>query len=345
MAKRALLGLFPEAATAADAIEGLHDLNILDDRISVMSGMPYQSEMLARPRVRTRMSLVSLGGALMGVLLALFLTAGIFLLYPLVQGGQPIVPIPPSLIVTFEATMLGTMWVTFLGFLVLNRLPVFGRPAYDTRITAGNIGVLVHTDEEASPQIEQVLRENGAHDVQIIEGDEWINTGAWTRFVTAAGLALVVLTGISLLFFYDVLKIPFPTQMIHQDSIGYVEGPRLAAPAEAVPVQGPALINGRPASEPVPPTDDSLQRGQVLFNINCALCHGESGIGDGPLSEHFMPQPFDLTSEHVHNLPDDAFFVVVTQGLGPMPSLAENLSPAERWDVINYVRSLRSGGE
>jgi mono/diheme cytochrome c family protein len=345
MAKCALLGLFPEVASAADAIEGLYSLDIPDGRISVMSGTPYQAKMLGRPRVRTKMNLVSLGGAILGVLLALFLTAGIFLLYPLVQGGQPIVPIPPSLIVTFEATMLGTMWVTFLGFLVLNRLPVFGRPAYDARITAGDIGVLVHTDEEASPQVEQVLREGGAHDVRRIEDGEWINTGAWTRFVVATGFVLIVLTGISLLFFYDVLRIPFPTQMIHQDSIGYVEGPRLAAPADAVPVQGPALINGRPASGPVPATDDSLQRGQVLFGINCALCHGESGTGDGPLSEYFMPRPFDLASEHVHNLPDDTFFVVVTQGLGPMPSLAENLSPAERWDVINYVRSLRSGGE
>jgi mono/diheme cytochrome c family protein len=345
MAKYGLLGLFPDVASAADAIEELHGLGIPDGRISVMSGTPYQAKMLGRPRVRTKMSLVSLGGAILGVLIALFLTAGIFLLYPLIQGGQPIVPIPPSLIVTFEATMLGTMWVTFLGFLVLNRLPVFGRPAYDTCITAGDVGVLVHADEDTSPQVEQILRRSGAHDVQRIKGGEWINTDAWIRFAMAAGFALIVLTGVSLLFFYDVLKIPFPSQMIHQDSIGYVQGPRLAAPAEAVPVQGPALIEGQPASAPVPATDDSLQRGQVLFGINCALCHGESGIGDGPLSKYFMPQPFDLTSEHVHNLPDDVFFVIVTQGLSPMPSLSENLSPAERWDVINYVRSLRSGGE
>jgi mono/diheme cytochrome c family protein len=345
MAKYGLLGLFPEVALAAEAIEGLHDMGIPDGHISVMSGMPYQSEMLGRPRVRTKMSLISLGGAILGVLIALFLTAGIFLLYPLVQGGQPIVPIPPSLIVTFEATMLGTMWVTFLGFVVLNRLPVFGRPAYNTRITADDIGVLVQVDDEVSSQAEQILRENRAHDVQRIKGGEWINTGAWARFATAVGFVLVILTGISLLFFYDVLRIPFPSQMIHQDSMGYVEGPRLAAPAEAVPVQGPALIAGRPASEPVPATDDSLQRGRVLFDVNCALCHGESGIGDGPLGKYFSPQPFDLTSEHVHNLPDDVFFVIVTQGLGPMPSLSENLSPAERWDVINYVRSLRSGGE
>jgi mono/diheme cytochrome c family protein len=345
MAKYGLLGLFSEVASAADAIDGLHDLGIPDGRISVMSGMPYQGEMLGRPRVRTKMSRVALGGAILGVLTALFLTAGIFLLYPLVQGGQPIVPIPPSLIVTFEVTMLGTMWVTFLGFVVLNRLPVFGRPAYDARVTAGDIGVLVHVDEEVSLQAEQVLHQSGAHDVQRIEGGEWINTGAWVRFATAAGFVLVILTGVSLLFFYDVLKIPFPSQMIHQDSIGYVQGPRLAAPAEAVPVQGPALIAGWPASEPVPATDDSLQRGQVLFSVNCALCHGKSGVGDGPLSKYFSPQPADLTSEEVQGLSDEAVFLMVTQGRGVMPSLAENLSPVERWDVINYVQSLKDGGE
>lgn len=345
MAKCALLGLFSEVTPAADAIDGLHDLGIPDDRISVMSGMPYQGEMLGRPHVRTKMSRVALAGAILGVLTALFLTAGIFLLYPLIQGGQPLVPIPPSLIVTFEVTMLGTMWVSFLGFLVLNRLPVFGRPAYDARITAGDVGVLVQADEETIPQAEKVLHQNGARDVQRIEGGEWINTGAWVRFATAAGLVLVVLASISLLFFYDVLRIPFPSQMVHQDSIGYEQGPRLAAPAEAVPVQGPALIAGRPASEPVPATDDSLQRGQVLFGINCALCHGESGTGNGPLSKHFSPQPADLTSEEVQELSDEAIFLMVTQGRGVMPSLAENLSPVERWDVINYVQSLKDGGE
>jgi mono/diheme cytochrome c family protein len=345
MAEGALLGLFREAASTADAIVQLRQLGVADRQITVMSDVPYEPEMLDRPPVRGPLQIVTLAGAILGVLTALFLTVGIFLLYPLIQGGQPLIPVPPSLIIVFEVTMLGTMWTAFFGFVAINRLPTFGRPAYDVRITAGDIGVLVQAGEDTLPQAEQALRQNGAHDVQRIEGGEWINTGAWLRFVGAAGTGLVVLAGISLLFFYDVLRIPFPTQMINQDSTGYVQGPRLAAPAEAVPVQGPVLISGQPASAPVPATDDSLQRGQVLFDVNCALCHGESGVGDGPVGKYFMPLPFDLTSEHVHNLPDDEFFLIVTQGLGPMPGLSENLSPAERWDVINYVRSLRSGGE
>jgi mono/diheme cytochrome c family protein len=87
-----------------------------------------------------------------------------------------------------------------------------------------------------------------------------------------------------------------------------------------------------------------LQRGGELFSIHCALCHGASGVGDGPLAKYFSPSPSDLTSAHVHDLPDDVFFLVITEGLGPMPSLAENLSPIERWDVINHVHSQASGG-
>jgi mono/diheme cytochrome c family protein len=37
---------------------------------------------------------------------------------------------------------------------------------------------------------------------------------------------------------------------------------------------------------------------------------------------------------------DQHIFLVLTRGWGLMPSMAENLSPVERWDVVNYVRSL-----
>jgi mono/diheme cytochrome c family protein len=31
---------------------------------------------------------------------------------------------------------------------------------------------------------------------------------------------------------------------------------------------------------------------------------------------------------------------VITNGKNRMPSLAENLSPGDTWDIVNYVRSL-----
>ena len=355
---KVILGLFRDAgptdaqvsetdahavADAAGAIERLRELGIEEKQMTVMSDVPYTSEMLGLAEPKGGVLPVVGLGALVGVSLGLAFTVGSFLLYPLIQGGQPIVPVPPSLIIIFETTMLGIMWAAFFGWLFVNRLPAFGRPAYDSRISSGDIGIMVEMPSSLSARVESVFLEAGAADVQAHEAN-WINTGAWFRLAASAGAGLLVVGGITLLFFYDIVRIPFPTQMADQASIAYVQGPRLAAPADAVPIQGPVLISGAPASEPISPTVASLQRGQVLFNVNCALCHGETGVGDGPLSQYFAPRPADLTSSVVRSVPDSTIFLVITQGSGSMPSLAENLLPVERWDVLNYVRSLETNG-
>jgi hypothetical protein len=38
-------------------------------------------------------------------------------------------------------------------------------------------------------------------------------------------------------------------------------------------------------------------------------------------------------------------YLVIQQGLGEMPSLAENLTVRERWDVINFIRTLPPGDQ
>jgi mono/diheme cytochrome c family protein len=340
MADYQVLGLFEEAATTADAIEQLRGLGVPDDGITVMSGVPYKPEMLGRPHTPKRLGPVALGGALFGIALATFLTVGIFLLYRLIQGGQPIIPIPPSLIVYFEATMLGTMWVTFFGLILVNGFPIFKRQPYDPRITEGHIGVVAQVDESLASRVENVLDANGARHIYREEVNRAVDSGR-RRFWAAFVGGIVVLAVVTVLFVYDIVRIDFPTQMANQFSIAYEQGPRLAAPAEAVPVQGPVLIVGEPATEPVAVTADSLQRGKVLFGINCIVCHGAGGKGDGTLSGFFNPKPFDLTSDAVQKLPDTEIFLVITQGRDPMPSLAENLDPEERWDVVNLVRSLK----
>jgi mono/diheme cytochrome c family protein len=341
MAEKLVLGLFHQVTSTADAIAQLRQFGVTDDKIIVMSSVPYEPEMLARPGRRGRLGWIVLLGAILGVLTGLVLTVGLFLLYPLTQGGQPLVPVPPSLIIIFEVTMLGTMWAAFFGFLLVNRFPMFGRPAYDVRITAGDIAVQAQVSEQWIPRVERILRDAGAHDVQLLGDDRRANTGAWASFVAIVAAVVVVAGVVSLLFFYNVLRIAFPSQMVDQVSIAYEQGPRLAAPAAAVPIQGPALIAGEPATEPISPTADSIQRGKVLFGINCVMCHGSGGTGNGTVGALFTPKPSDLTSSAVQNLSDADIFLVLTQGFNLMPSLSENLSPQDRWDVINYVRTLK----
>jgi mono/diheme cytochrome c family protein len=283
---------------------------------------------------------IALVGAIGGFLAALFLTVVTPILYPISVGGQPLIPGPPSIIIVFEFTMLGTLLATFGGLLAEIAFPAVGHQDYDYRITEGHIGVLAIVDESLVDPVKSALEEVGAHHLRIVDAPPLPGPRRWRRLALVGAFA-VVPTVIGLLFAYSVLVLPLPSQMVNQASIAFDQGPRLAAPVEAVPVHGPVLMDNLPASAPVPATANSLQRGAVLFSINCVMCHGQDGGGGGTLSGYFTPPPADLTSDRVQSLTDQQLFLVLTQGRGLMPSIAENLLPVERWDVVNHVRSLR----
>jgi mono/diheme cytochrome c family protein len=340
MANRSVLGLYHEATSTADTLDRLRELGVPEEAITVMSGVPYTPKMLGRRPVYERLVPIALIGALGGFLAALFLTVVTPHLYEIPVGGQPLVPGPPTIIIVFEFTMLGTLLATFGGLLAEIAFPAVGRHEYDRRVTEGHIAVLAVVDEALVEQVQGALEETGAHHLKIAEAEPPPGRRTWQRLALVGGFALVP-TVIGLLFAYSVLVIPLPNQMVNQESIAYEQGPRLAAPVSAVPVQGPVLIAGQPASEPVPASGDSLQRGDAQFNINCVMCHGPEGRGNGTLSGYYTPPPADLTSDRVQALSDQQIFMVLTQGWGLMPSMAENLSPVDRWNVINHIRSLR----
>ena len=150
---------------------------------------------------------------------------------------------------------------------------------------------------------------------------------------------------LGLLFTYQVIRISFPTDMAESPAIGYQEGPRLAAAAGAVPLGGEVVIPEEFPSNPVPADAASLQRGEILFDIHCALCHGSGGKGDGPLAKYFIRTPENLVGERASAEFDGSVYLIIQQGFGEMPPLAENLTVRERWDVINYVRTLPARGD
>lgn len=146
---------------------------------------------------------------------------------------------------------------------------------------------------------------------------------------------------IGLLITYQIITVAFPTDMQFQPSIDYQEGPRLLPPTGAVSTMGQTLVIDALPNNPVPIDEVSLQRGEILYSIHCALCHGENGHGDGQLEDYYTDRPpTDLTARNIVAQFDGGLYRTITQGLGQMPALAENLTPHERWDVINYLRSL-----
>jgi putative copper export protein/mono/diheme cytochrome c family protein len=98
---------------------------------------------------------------------------------------------------------------------------------------------------------------------------------------------------------------------------------------------------------PVAYTTDSIARGFALYPDNCAACHGAHGKGDGPAAAALKVPPADLTAAHVldHSVGD--IFWWLTKGVpeSGMPGFADRLSEDDRWDLINWVRTMPASGE
>jgi hypothetical protein len=156
------LALFEDIDPAANAIEHLHEMGIDDDHIDVISGIPFKEEILGRPKVWTNVPRLAMGGAMIGLIIGMFLIFGIPGLYPLHVGGQPLFPIPPFFIVGFEMTMLGLMGTTFIGLFLESRFPSYEPKEYVPEISDGKIAVLFSCQSAQQARIEKSLRSLGA---------------------------------------------------------------------------------------------------------------------------------------------------------------------------------------
>ena len=128
--------------------------------------------------------------------------------------------------------------------------------------------------------------------------------------ITLAILSTPFILG--LLITYPVIKIDWISFMEIQPSFQALEDP-LPVPRQSVPIQGAAYIPGAgtPAN-PVPATEESLRRGQHFYEVNCSICHGPSGQGDGQLVEFLRRKPVDLTGENFVQTSDGTIFLVIT---------------------------------
>jgi len=131
--------------------------------------------------------------------------------------------------------------------------------------------------------------------------------------------------------------------MVDQPSLRPHESP-LPLPEGSIPVTGwePARTPAEAERlvNPVPAGEASLAKGKRLYEVYCALCHGASGVGDGRIAKK-LGKVADLTEDNYVRATDGFLYHVIRYGSGIMPPYSENVSPAERWHVINYVRKLQ----
>ena len=161
------------------------------------------------------------------------------------------------------------------------------------------------------------------------------------RISILAGLGALVL-GFILFFTYDLIKIDWVSFMEIQPAFQPMYSP-LPVPTGSIPIEGAAYLPdlGAPAN-PVQADQASIARGNELFHLDCAQCHGPLGKGNGPVANYLQNRPANLSGLAVQSLTDGGLFMTISIGVqGKMPPLNENLTERERWDVVNYLRTLK----
>ena len=111
------------------------------------------------------------------------------------------------------------------------------------------------------------------------------------------------------------------------------------APARAARKENPVASDAR-----------SIEQGKSFFTMACVPCHGPSGRGDGPSASGLERngakiRPGNLADPKMWLESDGAIFWKISEGNSPMPTFAQTFTEEQRWQIVNYVRTLAPRAE
>lgn len=149
-------------------------------------------------------------------------------------------------------------------------------------------------------------------------------------------------------WFTDFKRQPSVVTWERLDSAGVRGNPQMSVSINGTAMPGlavsysnsPATIDSMSALvNPTPPDSVSLANGRKYFVINCAVCHGMAGKGDGTAVKYGV-FPFPLVSGPALSRTDGYIFGMIRNGRGNMPPY-NRIEEKDRWDVVNYIRGLQ----
>jgi mono/diheme cytochrome c family protein len=131
---------------------------------------------------------------------------------------------------------------------------------------------------------------------------------------------------------------------------GMMRGGMVGGGSGSMPRMHFAMMSGVPApynsmSNPLPRTRETVERGAVVYEQNCASCHGATGLGDGPVGRTLSPPPANLV--FLAQMPmvqwDPFMYWTVAEGgaqfASAMPAFKDVLSKNDIWAVTAYVQA------
>lgn len=169
--------------------------------------------------------------------------------------------------------------------------------------------------------------------------------GAAAGCTDAAGYDLDILLGYVPFFSYmRTSPAPAPYEMPRLPAEGSVPAvnPRGDVPepfTQTDLVQRAAVVEQ--LQNPLEPTAGVLARGGQLYQQHCWACHGDQGVGNGPIiGPGRFPLGPPVTAPVVAQYSDGYLYGIIRVGRGLMPAYGERMTHLDRWAVVLYMRQL-----
>jgi len=85
----------------------------------------------------------------------------------------------------------------------------------------------------------------------------------------------------------------------------------------------------------------ATKKGKKMYTQLCVICHGVKGKGDGIAGMALNPRPASFITKAFSSQTDGALFWKIAEGNAPMAAYKDLLTETERWQLINYLRTLK----
>jgi mono/diheme cytochrome c family protein len=110
------------------------------------------------------------------------------------------------------------------------------------------------------------------------------------------------------------------------DSVGYAQSAQVKNPYDSI----------------IMSKADMAEAGR-LFNVNCGICHGAKGGGNGPIATAgHIGGVANLTAEPYISMADGTMFHSLAYGKNLMGSYASQITKQQRWMIIKYIRTMQT---
>lgn len=321
---------------------------------------------------------VGLGGCGLGLLLQWWTNSYDF---KWIVSGKPLFSLPANIPITFETTILASVFAAFFGMWALNRLPQPWHPLFRserfTRSTQDGFFVAIEAGDPKFDELRtrELLEGQGlvALDPVYLDPDpvkKQIPRPVIGFIIISSAIALVPFALIAKArseksrqpHYHIFADMDFQPKARSQSINQFFVDDRANRPVPEGTVArgnleiddafyrgiGPdgSWLNRFPAQTEV--DREMMDRGQNRYEIYCAPCHGMDAGGVGTVHQRAVKapnagwvQPTDLTLEMVVRQPHGQLFNTITHGIRNMPAYGPQIPEQDRWAIVLYVRALQ----